>query len=42
MKFTLAWLREHLEFNASTEELCEKLTNIIVKIVKILFNVNNL
>ena len=28
MKFTLAWLREHLEFNASTEELCEKLTSI--------------
>ena len=28
MKFTLAWLREHLEFDSSVELLCEKLTEL--------------
>jgi phenylalanyl-tRNA synthetase beta chain len=28
MKFTLSWLKEHLETNASLEALCEKLTAI--------------
>ena len=28
MKFTLAWLRDHLEFDSSVEVLCEKLTEL--------------
>jgi phenylalanyl-tRNA synthetase beta chain len=28
MKFTLSWLKEHLETNASLEEICERLTAI--------------
>ena len=28
MKFTLSWLKEHLETNASAEEIADKLTNI--------------
>ena len=28
MRFTLAWLKEHLDFQSSVEDLCEKLTSI--------------
>ena len=28
MKFTLAWLKEYLDFKSSVEDLCEKLTSI--------------
>ena len=28
MRFTLGWLKEHLEFKSSVDELCEKLTSI--------------
>ncbi len=28
MRFTLAWLKEHLEFDSSVEDLCKKLTSI--------------
>ena len=28
MKFTLSWLKEHLDTNASLEEVCERLTAI--------------
>ena len=28
MKFTLAWLKEYLEFESTVEDLCEKLTSI--------------
>ena len=28
MRFTLAWLKEYLDFQSSVEELCEKLTSI--------------
>lgn len=28
MKFTLSWLKEHLETNATLEEICERLTSI--------------
>ncbi len=28
MKFTINWLKKHLDTNASTQEICDKLTNI--------------
>lgn len=28
MKFTLSWLKDHLDTNASLQELCDKLTAI--------------
>ena len=28
MKFTLSWLKDHLETEASLEEICERLTTI--------------
>ena len=28
MKFTIGWLKDHLDFSCSVEELCEKLTSI--------------
>ena len=28
MRFTIGWLKEHLEFQSSIDDLCEKLTSI--------------
>ena len=28
MKFTINWLKKHLDTNASDEEICDRLTNI--------------
>ena len=35
MKFTLAWLREYLDFKSSIEDLCEKLTSIGLEVESI-------
>ena len=35
MRFTLAWLREHLEFKSSVEDLCNQLTSIGLEVEQV-------
>ena len=35
MKFTLAWLRQHLETSASTDAIAERLTSIGLEVEKV-------
>ncbi len=36
MKFTLSWLKEHLDTNASLEEICDKLTMIGLEVEEVI------
>ena len=35
MRFSIGWLKDYLEFESSTEELCEKLTQIGLEVENI-------
>ena len=35
MKFTLSWLKEHLDTNASVDEICDTLTKIGLEVEEV-------
>ena len=35
MRFTLAWLKEYLEFDSSVDSLCQKLTSIGLEVEEV-------